>query len=60
MFGLWIDDTAGHMSVIKGDLIDPMIRDVIEKKKEIEKDDTLRYHVIKYTDGKREKQLEYI
>lgn len=52
MFGLWIDDTASHMSVINGDLIDPMISDVIEKKKEIEKGDTLRDHVINYTDGK--------
>lgn len=35
-------------------------RDMIEKKKEIEEGDTLRYHLIDYTDGKREKQLDYI
>lgn len=46
------------MNVINA-LIFPITRDAIEKKKEFEEGDTLRYHLINYTDGKREKRLEY-
>lgn len=59
LFEFGKNEADGHMNVISG-LILRINRDVIEKKKEIEEGDTLRDHLIYYTDGKREKQLEYI
>lgn len=68
LFEFWNDRTAGHMNVINA-LIDPILRDAIEKKKantsrsekkEIEEGDTLLDHLINYTDSERERQLEYI